>query len=209
MREVRAALVARHRVDLVDDDRLDGAQRVAALLAGDQQVERLGGGDHEARRLAHHRAALRAGGVAGAHRHAHLGRIEAELGGDARDLGQRPFEVLGDVDGQRLQRRHVDDARHAVDLLAALVRAVEAVDAHEEGGERLARTGGRGDERVAPGGDVRPRLLLRARWGPRGSGAGTTLRPPGASQPAPDAPVDRQAGGGAAPRSWSHSRGWV
>ena len=67
-REVRAALVARDGVDLVDDHRLDRAQRVAAPLAGDEQVERLGRGDHEARRLAHHRGALRAGGVAGAHR---------------------------------------------------------------------------------------------------------------------------------------------
>ena len=57
-REVRAALVARDRVDLVDDDRLDRAQRVAAARARDQQVERLGRGDHEARRLAQHRGAL-------------------------------------------------------------------------------------------------------------------------------------------------------
>ena len=159
---MRAALVARHRVDLVDDDRLDGAQRVAPLLAGDQEIERLGGGDHEARRLAHHRAALRAGGVAGAHRHPHLGCIEAELGGDVGDLGQRPFEVLGDVDGQRLQRRHVDDARHAVDLLAR---------ARGRGrGGRCTRGRRRGScptrwarrpSVSCAGGDVRPRLLLR------------------------------------------------
>ena len=76
-REVRAALVARDRVDLVDDDGLDRAQRLAALRAGDQEVERLRGGDHEARRLAHHRGALRARGVAGAHRDADGRRARA------------------------------------------------------------------------------------------------------------------------------------
>ena len=57
--QVRAPLVAGHGVDLVDDHGLDRAQRLAAAGAGDQQVERLGGGDHEARRSAHHEAALR------------------------------------------------------------------------------------------------------------------------------------------------------
>ena len=66
---------------------------------------------------------------------------------------ERALEVLGDVDRERLQRRHVDDPRDAVDRLARVVRPVEAVDAHEEPGERLARAGGRGDQRVG----ARPR----------------------------------------------------
>ena len=114
-REVRAALVACDGVDLVDDDGLDGAEQVASLRAGDEQVERLGRGDDEARRPAQHRGALGAGGVAGADGDPHLGRVEAELLGDGGDLGERALEVLGDVDGQRLQRRHVDDPRGAVD----------------------------------------------------------------------------------------------
>ena len=40
-REVRAALVACDGVDLVDDDGLDGAEELASLRAGDEQVERL------------------------------------------------------------------------------------------------------------------------------------------------------------------------
>ena len=65
-REVRAALVARDGVDLVDDHRLDGAQRGAAARARDQQVQRLRRRDDEARRLAHHARPLRARRVAGA-----------------------------------------------------------------------------------------------------------------------------------------------
>ena len=101
---MRAALVARDGVDLVDDHRLDRAQRLTTLRAGDEEVERLGGGDDEARRLAHHRGALRARGVAGAHRDAHPGRVEAQFGGDLGDLGEGSLEVLGDVDRECLER---------------------------------------------------------------------------------------------------------
>ena len=48
---------------------------------------------------------------------------------------------------------------------------VEAVDAHEEAGEGLARAGGRGDERVAAGGDVRPALAPAGAVGPVGEAA--------------------------------------
>ncbi len=125
----------------------------------------------EARRLAHHPRPLRVGGVAGAHRDLDVGRVEAELARDLGDLAQRALQVLGDVDGERLQRRHVDDARDAVDRLARLVREVQPVDAHEEPGERLARSGGRGDERVVARRDVRPAVALRRRRARRGSDA--------------------------------------
>ena len=58
--------------------------------------------------------------------------------------------------------RHVDDPGGAVDRRRPLVGPVEAVDAHEEPGERLARAGGRGDQRVVARGDVGPALGL---WG--------------------------------------------
>ncbi len=57
--QVRASLVAGHGVDLVDDHRLDRAQRLAPLLTGDQEVERLGRGHHEAGRTTQHRGPLR------------------------------------------------------------------------------------------------------------------------------------------------------
>ncbi len=94
-------------------------------------------------------------------RDADVGCVEAELGGDLGDLAQRPFQVLRDVDGQRLQRRHVHDTRDALDRLARVVREIQAVDADEEPGERLARAGRRRDQRVGARGDVRPRVALR------------------------------------------------
>ena len=149
-REVRAALVARDGVDLVDDDRLDRAQELPTLVAGDEQVERLGRGDHEARRLAQHGGALRRSWCRRcAPRRGCRARSSPSSAATSAISRERAFEVLGDVDGERLQRRDVDDAGEPVDRLAALVGAVEAVDADEEAGERLARAGGRGDQRVA------------------------------------------------------------
>jgi hypothetical protein len=162
-RQVGAALVARHRVDLVDDDGVDGAQGIAPSLAGEQQVERLGRGDHEARGLAHHLGALPARGVAGADADPDVGWREAQLAGDLGDLGQRPFQVLGDVDRQGLQRRHVHRARPLRHVVALGVGLVEPVDGHQEAGQRLARTGGRRDQRVVTCGDEGP--ARRLRWG--------------------------------------------
>ena len=91
-------------MDLVDDHRVDRAQDLTALRGSDQEVERLRRGDHEARRSSQHRRTLGARGVAGAHGNTEQRRVEPELDGDRGDLGQRTFEVLGDVDGERLQR---------------------------------------------------------------------------------------------------------
>ncbi len=159
--QVGAPLVAGHCVDLVDDDRLDRAQRLTPAFAGQQQVERLGRGDHEAGRSPHHGGALPRRGVAGAHSHPDVGRVEAQLRRHARDLGQGPLEVLGDVHGQRLQRRHVDGGRPVADVAPLGVGSVEGVDRHQEPGQRLAGARGRGDQRVVPGGDERPSQPLR------------------------------------------------
>ena len=75
-REVRAALGRRERVDLVDDHRLDAAQRLA-LRRAEHQVERLGRRDEDLGGIARLLAPLARGRVAGAHvdaRHAHRQR---------------------------------------------------------------------------------------------------------------------------------------
>ncbi len=162
-REVRAPLVARDRVDLVDDHGVDRLQRDAPARAGDQQVQRLRRRDHEARRGPHHARPLRARGVTGAHPDFDVRRVEPELARDLGDLTQGALQVLGDVDRERLQRRHVHDARDTGDRLTRLVGQVALVDALEERGERLARTGGRGDERVPARRDEGPAFALRRR----------------------------------------------
>ena len=56
-RQVRAALGRHQRVDLVDDDRVDRAQRLAGVR-GQQQIERLGRRDQDVGRLAQEPRAL-------------------------------------------------------------------------------------------------------------------------------------------------------
>ena len=108
-RQVRAALVRHERVDLVDDDRLDAAQRLARVRR-QHQVERLRRGDEDVGRLAKKPGAFLLRRVAGADGDLrHRERIAA-LGGQVGDPGQRRAQVALDVDGQRLQRRDVDDA---------------------------------------------------------------------------------------------------
>jgi hypothetical protein len=103
-RQVRAALVARRGVDLVDDHRLDRAQHLAAAGGGDHEVQRLGGGDEEVGRAADHVGPLAGRGIARADAHRQVRRREAQFGGDLGDLPQGPLQVFGDVDRQSPQR---------------------------------------------------------------------------------------------------------
>ena len=105
-RQVRAALGAGDGVHLVDDHVLDAAQRLARL-AGEQQVEALGGGDQDVRRVLDQLPARIGRRVAGPRRDAHLGQLRARTLGGAADAGQRRPQVALDVVGERLQRRDV------------------------------------------------------------------------------------------------------
>ncbi len=116
--QVRAALVASQGVDLVDDHGGHGAEDGPAPLRRHEEVEALGGGDHERGRRLHHGGPGPGGGVAGPHRHGDGGDGQAELARHFGDLGQRTLEVLVDVDGQGLQRGHVHDAHRPLDVLA-------------------------------------------------------------------------------------------
>ena len=112
------------------------------------------------RRTLQHRAPLVHQRVAGADGGANLRHQEAALAGQRENFAQRNFEILLDVVAQRLQRRDVENFG-AIAQLAGERFADQAIDADEEGRERLARSGGRGDQRGASGEDVRPALLLR------------------------------------------------
>ena len=150
-RQVRAALRPGDGVDLIDDQRLDVAEGLARPR-GQHQVERLRRRDQDVGRVAQHRRAFLLRRVAGAD-------ADRDLVG-ALDRRQRHAQVALDVVAERLQRRDVDRA-HALALGAR--PAHQPVDRPEEGGECLARSGRRADQRVIAGRDRRPTLGLRRR----------------------------------------------
>ena len=147
-----AALRARDRVHLVEDQRLDGLQHLAPA-GREQEVERLRGRDQDVRVLAEHRRAVALRCVAGAD-----GDVELRA-----EPGERAAEVPLHVVVERLQRRDVEQPE-------PLARGVgEPVDPVQERGERLSGACRRLDQRVLAARDRRPALLLsRCR---RGEGA--------------------------------------
>ncbi len=107
--QMRPALRPGDRVDLVEDDRLDLAERLAGG-AREQQVEALRRGDEDVRRPLRELPAVLPGRVAGAarDRDARLRLPEAVRG--QRDPVEGGAQVALDVVRQRLERRDVEDA---------------------------------------------------------------------------------------------------
>src|SRR5437762_216361 len=62
--KVGAPLVPGHGVNLVDDDRLDAGEELAAPLSGEQDVQRLGSRDQDVRGLSEHPGSVAGGGIA-------------------------------------------------------------------------------------------------------------------------------------------------
>ena len=158
-RHVAAAPVADEGVDLIDDEGADVSQGRARLGRREHQVERLGGGDEDVGRVLGDRLALGGRRVAAAHGDADGRQLVAEFRGDGVDLGQRGLEVAVDVGAEGLERGDVEDLEVVVEQ-AGLGLADQGVDAGQEGGQRLARPGGGGDEDVAAGADVGPAVGL-------------------------------------------------
>ncbi len=103
-RQVRTAFVSGHGVNLIDDHRVNRAQRLAALGSGNQQVERLRGGDHEGAGASDHRLPLALRRIAGAHAEGDGRHRQPQFDGDLGDLDQGSLQVLCDIDRQGLQR---------------------------------------------------------------------------------------------------------
>jgi hypothetical protein len=108
-RQMRAALGGNQRVNLVDDDRVHGAQRLGGLR-GEQQVERLRRGDENVGRMARKARALPLRRVAGAHADGGLAEGDAHAPRHVGHAGQRRAQIALHVHGQRLQRRNVNNA---------------------------------------------------------------------------------------------------
>ncbi len=132
--QVGAALGGGHRVDLVDDHGVDVDQG-AAHLAGEHQVEALGGGDQQIHRAAGKSLAVARAGIAGAHRHGRLHEGHAEPLRRMLDTDEWRAQVLLDVEGQRPERGDVEHpgARLGIRRFAGDRRGDQAVDAGEEG----------------------------------------------------------------------------
>ena len=148
-REMRAAPRADDRVDFVDDHGAHGPQHLAAALGRQQQVQRLGRRDQNVRRRAQHRRAFRLRRVAGADGGGHARRLQPECFRHAAQAAARFGQILVNVRAQRLQRRHVEDA-HLIRQRRAQTFLKQVVERRQKRRERLARTGRRRDQRVAP-----------------------------------------------------------
>ncbi len=99
--EVRASLRSRQCVDLVDDDVLDAPQDLGRA-AGQDQIERLGRGDQDVRRVADELAPLAGRGVSGPDADLDLRQRLAPIPGRQADAGQRRPQVALDVVDQGL-----------------------------------------------------------------------------------------------------------
>jgi hypothetical protein len=147
-REEVAALLAGEGVDLVDDDRVEVGEQCRAVRVGQQQAQRLRGGQQHLRR-ADPLARLAVGwGIAAA-------GLDPELEAHLVDRGE---QVALDVDRERLQRRDVERVK-------PVGRPLDQVDqGRQEAGQRLAGSG-RGDEQgvLAGAGGVEHRQLVGAR----------------------------------------------
>ena len=159
-----AALVARERVDFVDDDGARRRQHLAARLRSQQDIERLGRRDDNMWRPLAHPRALGLRRIAGADQCANLHIRQVHRLELLTDPGQGNRQILLNIVGERLERRNVDDER-LVGQGCLDTAADQAVDGGEKGSQGLPRTGGRGDQNIAPRLYLGPRASLRLRRG--------------------------------------------
>ena len=94
---MRAAFVARQRVNLIHDHGLHRAQHLAAAPGGEQYVKRFRRGHQDMRRLAEHRRPVALRRVARANQHADLRKLRIHR----RQLAERPLQILLHVVAQR------------------------------------------------------------------------------------------------------------
>ena len=160
---MRAALVRRQGVDLVDDDGARRRQHLAPGFGAEKDVKRLRGRDDDMGRAAAHPAALGRRRVAGAHPGADVDVGQALRLQRGANPGQRRLQIALDVVRQGLERRDVDDLR-LIGQGALQSLPHQGIDRREEGGECLARPGRRRDQHVPSGFYSWPRARLRFRW---------------------------------------------
>ena len=156
--QVGAAFGGGHRMDLVDDHRVDVDERVGGRR-GEHEVQALGRGDEQIDRMTDQHLAITWRCVAGTHRHRRLVVRNAEPLGRQPDAHHRRPEVLLDVERQGPQR---GDVQHpGAPLGVGRLGRAQPVDRGEERGQRLAAAGRSADQGVAAAEDRRPAIDLR------------------------------------------------
>ena len=158
-RQVGAALVTRHGVNLVHDHRARPREAAAARFRRQEDVQGLGRGDEHVRRPLGALTALGRRGISGANGGTNGRRAESHPGRHGRQLAEGFFQVAADVVGERLERRDVDDLGPVFEGTVGRL-AHEGIEAVEESGQRLSRAGGRREEDVPPVGDGGPAQRL-------------------------------------------------
>jgi hypothetical protein len=154
-----ASLVVGHGMDLVDDNRPHLAKDLAALLGRQQDEERLRRRDQNVWRLPQHRLPLPSHRISGADRGAYRRQCVSPALRKRRDLRQGSFQILVDVVAERLEGRDVKSVS-PVRKGPFRCRADQFVQANQEGRQCLSRSGGRRDQHILPGADLRPALEL-------------------------------------------------
>ena len=156
---MRATLARRHGMDLVDDHCAGGLQHGAPRVRAEEDVERLGCGHHDMRREFSGALTLGLGCVPGAHPGAGRDIRQALCTKRLPDADERNVEIAVNVVRERFKRRDIDDLRLVLKPVFEPL-AHEPIDGTEEGGERLAGAGRRGNQHVAASLDRGPGVGL-------------------------------------------------
>jgi hypothetical protein len=165
--EMRTALVARQRVEFIDNHVANAGELLAEPGRSQQDEQRLGRRDQNMRRPPEHRSALAGGRVAGAQAGADAREIEPGFRASITHALQRLFEIQPDVVGERLERGDIQHRNLIAEPVAGRVEH-QAIDRPHERGERLAAARRRAQQdvearRVVGGADHGPSKFLSAR----------------------------------------------
>ena len=101
---MRAALVAQHGVNFIDNHGGDTAQHIAAVNTGQQQVQRLGRTDQNMRRIFQHFLPVRRRRVAAANRYTNTRRMSTLQKQLILNAGQRLLQIALDIVTQGFKR---------------------------------------------------------------------------------------------------------
>ena len=162
-REMSAALGRHERVNLVDDHRVDRAQRFPRVRR-EEQVDRFGRRDEDVGGIALKAGPLDRGRIPGADGN---GRHPVRVAARRRavgDAGQRRPQVTFDVDGEAFSGDRYSTRQPARSVGAAAGSNMRRLMHHRNAVERLAAAGRREDEGRFSARDCRPAQRLRRSW---------------------------------------------